>query len=110
MSNFIQKCEKGEVLLEEVDDFIDAWHEGKSNMLLHEFLGMTKAEYNLWVVDPNVLPYIVTAHLKNRNVSELLDSLHSLPIAARSTDPEKARTLMHWLKSQGLWEKTRQRK
>jgi hypothetical protein len=103
MSNFIEKCLRGEVLLEEIDDFVDAWHEGKSRSPLHTFLGMTQSEYSLWVVDPGVLPFIVTAHKQNCNVSDLLNKVEALPMAARSNGPEKAKKLMNWLKHEGLW-------
>jgi len=103
MSSFIEKCLRGEVLLEEIDDFVDAWHEGESRLPLHKFLGMTKSEYSLWVVDPAVLPFIVMAHQQNRNVSDLLNKVGKLPIAAQSDGPEKAKKLMNWLKGEGLW-------
>lgn len=32
-----------------IDDAVDAWHEGGSNVELHEFLGFTWEEYGRWV-------------------------------------------------------------
>jgi hypothetical protein len=32
-----------------VDDRIDAWHDGDSKLPLHEFLGMSREEFNYWV-------------------------------------------------------------
>lgn len=40
---------------EEVLEAVDAWHEGDSELPLHEFLGWTKEEYNRWVLY-NLLP------------------------------------------------------
>lgn len=37
--------------MKSVDDLIDEWHEGNSNLPLHEFLGMTKEEYNKWIIN-----------------------------------------------------------
>lgn len=34
---------------DEIDDKIDEWHDGNSPMPLHEFLGMTKDEYSIFV-------------------------------------------------------------
>ena len=48
MSNFIEKCLNGEALLDDIDDFVDEWHESKGNIPLYEFLGMKKSEYSLW--------------------------------------------------------------
>lgn len=104
MSNFIDKCLEGVALPDDIDDFVDSWHDQDSGLSLHRFLGMTKKEYSLWVADPDVLPYIINAHHFGKDVSELLEETDALPLAARSDGPEKALKLMHWLKSQGLWD------
>ncbi len=104
MSNFIEKCLKGQVLPDDIDDFIDSWHEEDSDQPLHRYLGMTRSEYSLWVADPDVLPYIVNAHHFGKDVSELLDEVEALPLAARSDGPDKALKLRRWIKSEGMWE------
>jgi len=48
----------GEVEAEEIDDFVEAWHEGKHTVSLAEFLGMSDDEYWRWVKDANALPDI----------------------------------------------------
>jgi len=40
---------KGECILEDIDDFIDEWHDGDFEEELHEFLGMSWKEYSLVV-------------------------------------------------------------
>lgn len=106
MSSFIKKCVRGEALLEDIDDFVEAWHKGESKLSLKRFLGMTDSEYSLWVADPDVLPFIVTAHKQNRNLADLLEEekVGELSMAARTDGPEKARKLLEWLKHEGLWE------
>ena len=42
MSNFIIDCINGDALMYEVDDYIDKWHDGDSDLPLHDFLCMTK--------------------------------------------------------------------
>ena len=65
MSNFMEMCLSGEALPDEIDDFVDRWHENDSDLSIHEFLGMTREEYLSWVKDPNVLPRILDArHLE----------------------------------------------
>jgi hypothetical protein len=56
--NFMQRVRAGEVRdpANEIDDAIDAWHAGGSNMELHEFLGMTWEEYRQFVRDPEAIP------------------------------------------------------
>jgi hypothetical protein len=104
MSNFIEQCLAGRVLPEDIDDFVDSWHDGDSELPLHQYLGMSESEYSLWVADPNVLPYIINAHHSGKDVSELLDEVDRLPLAARSDGPNKALKLMQWLKEVGKWE------
>jgi hypothetical protein len=50
MSNsFIEKCINGDASLDEIDNYIDEWHDSDSdiNLELHEFLGMSWEEYSL---------------------------------------------------------------
>lgn len=103
MSSFIEKCLKGRALLEEVDEYVENWHEDDQGEALHSFLGMTRGEYGLWLADPDVLPFIVDAHRRNISVSESIEEFQRLPLAARSDSPTKATQLLAWLKTQGLW-------
>jgi len=104
MSNFIEMCLSGDALLDEVDDYVDEWHEGTGATPLHRFLGMSRSEYELWVTDPDVLPFIVTARREGRDVSDVIENFNALPLAARSDGTLKATRLMKWLKAEGLWE------
>jgi hypothetical protein len=104
MSNFIEQCLEGLALPDDIDDFVDSWHEQEGDESLHHFLGMTRKEYSLWVTDPDVLPYIINAHRSGEDVSVLLDEVETLPLAARSDGPDKALKLMRWLKSEGMWD------
>jgi hypothetical protein len=104
MSNFIEKCVTGYATLEEIDDYIDEWHEGKGERPLYQYLGMKRSEYSLWVADPNILPFIVTAHHQGRDVADVLDEFSPLALAARADGPHKAKELIKWLKKEGLWE------
>jgi hypothetical protein len=63
---FIDLYLRGKCLPEDIDDFVDAWHERPGKQELYEFLGMTEEEYSLWVRDPDALPRI--AHARRTNV------------------------------------------
>jgi len=104
MSSFIELCLRGERLPEEIDDAVDEWHEDMHNVPLHRFLGMTKSEYNLWVVDASVLHFILDARHSGRDVTEVMDEFNALPMAARAESSKKALELAYWLKAQGLWD------
>ena len=51
--SFVDLSLEGHVLPNEIDDFIDAWHKDPRGQPLHEYLGMTEAEYSLWIRDPD---------------------------------------------------------
>jgi len=94
---FIELCIEGKVLLEDIDEFVDAWHNSSSESPLNDFLGMTWDEYSLWATEPDVLPYVVKAHRENRSLADIIDELEHLPMAARSADPIQAGKLIRWL-------------
>lgn len=102
MSDFITDCINGDALLTEIDDYVDRWHGSKSTLPLHEFLGMTKKEYALFVESDKYLAYIVTARKEGRNIAEIIRS--QLSVAARSDSQAKTARIERWLKDQGLWE------
>ena len=54
--NFMQLYALDLVIFDEVDDFIDEWHEEEeSTTTLHEHLGLTVKEYERFIHDPEVL-------------------------------------------------------
>ena len=104
MSNFIEKCIVGDALLSDVDDYIDEWHDGDSTETLHEFLGMNKKEYSLFVKNSAFLPIIITAHKDKERVEEVAQrTLNTYAMAARSDDQGKAELLNKWLTEKNLW-------
>jgi len=46
---------QGDVSLDEVDDFVDAWHQGGTGLSLSAFLGLSREEYARWVEEPESL-------------------------------------------------------
>jgi DNA-directed RNA polymerase specialized sigma subunit len=97
--NFVTLCMQGEVLLEEIDDWIEKWHDSPQKEELYEYLGMSWSEYSAWVSMPEILPFIITAHRENREFTELLEELNELPMAARSNSKNEPKKLIEWLKS-----------
>lgn len=58
--SFVDRALRGEILnLEEIDDAIDAWHTNESGVPLHEYLGLTFEEYQVFVVQPSMLQGIL---------------------------------------------------
>lgn len=100
--DFVSMCANGELLLEDIDDFIDEWHESDSAEEIYDYLGMSQQEYRLWVHDPDMLPFIVTARSQRRSIDDVLADIHDLPLAARADSPSKAKFLMEWLEQHGI--------
>lgn len=103
MSNFIQKCLIGEALSSDIDDYIDMWHEGDSVLELHEYLGMSKKEYAMFVDDEDYLPLIITSHKKEIPIEEIFDRI-DMPIAARAKNDAKSESIKKWLKDNSVWD------
>jgi hypothetical protein len=40
---------------EELDDLVDKWHDSDTKVSLHEYLGMSREEYSVWV-EFDILP------------------------------------------------------
>lgn len=70
MSNvmtFIDHCLTGGATLDEIDDYVELWHEGTigHGMELRELLGMSKPEYARWMQDASAIEDIVAARKSN---------------------------------------------
>lgn len=40
----------------DIDDLVDEWHEKSADVPLHEFLKMSKEEFDTWIQFPNMVP------------------------------------------------------
>lgn len=53
---FAEMVRTNQCSIEDIDDHIDKWHdEYEGDLALHEYLGMTDAEYEQWLTDPGSL-------------------------------------------------------
>ena len=100
--NFVELCLKGDVLEEEIDQFVEDWHDGRqgADMQLHEYLGMKWEEYQLWSTTPSVLPFVLTAHKYGTSLKDQLDQ-DKFAIAARARSVAEATKVEAWLRSVG---------
>ena len=101
--NFVELCLAGHALVEEIDDFVDQWHSGSGKGSLREFLGMSEAEYSLWITDPDVLPYVILSRREQRPFVKVVNDNYysSARLAARSDQGQKIRHLKEWLERHG---------
>jgi len=100
--NFIELCLAGDVLEDEIDDFVDNWHDGKAGegQELYEFLGMSWEEYSIWATKPSILSFILSAHKKHTHLDIELNQ-EQLPLAARAETAAEAQKMETWLKTIG---------
>ena len=62
----------GDALPEEIDDFVDQWHESNSNETRAESLGFSAEEYAEWVEHPQSLTIILFARKHRVPFREML--------------------------------------
>ena len=88
--------------LTRIDDEIDAWHEADTAVSLHEWLGLTSDEYQLYVEKPASIRIILAARHQNRSLKELLAAKDSTLLkAARGASAAEVTELRKWLKATG---------
>lgn len=100
--NFVELCLEGNVLEEEIERFVEDWHEGRdgADMELHEYLGMSWEEYQLWATTPSVLPFVLTARKRGTSLDhELTQDRYAM--AARAGSVAEASKVEAWLRSVG---------
>jgi hypothetical protein len=106
VQSFVERCLVGTALPDEIDDYIDTWHDTDvgEHMSLHSFLGMDEHEYALWMRDPNAIYGIIKAHKNHRNVDDYISDYYSMPLAARAESTQDTVELTKWLKKLGKLE------
>lgn len=95
---FMEQVLDGAVFADEIDDFVDAWHEGLGDTDLPAFLGMRDDEYALWVSSPDHLGTIIAARANHRSLSEAVnDNYQDLKMAAQADGQGALQKLRIWL-------------
>jgi hypothetical protein len=59
--SFVSLAMSGYATADQIDHYVDRWHSEPGNLSLHEFLGMSRDEYALWVRSPDMLGAILTS-------------------------------------------------
>lgn len=100
--NFIDACLAGNVLMDEIDDFIEKWSNGQDghDQELHEYLGMTWDEYSLWGTKPSIFPTILRSRKAGIPLEKELN-VERYALAARAENADEAAKMTAWLKKIG---------
>lgn len=101
--SFFDLYSRGEASPDDVDDFVDRWHDDQEpwarNLELHEYLGMTHEEYEVWLCDPLALPSILQARRSGRTLVAIVQQRFEAMVAAnRRADATILYSLGNWLK------------
>lgn len=100
--SYVDDVLRGDALWTDIDQWIADWHDGESKQDLHDYLGMTREEYALWVEKPESLRFILAARERAATVGELLGkSGHEFALAARGLSEEDADNVRRWLEKTG---------
>ncbi|WP_155591868.1 hypothetical protein [Lysinibacillus cavernae] len=97
-NKFIDACLTGDVLLEDIEDYIDEWHESDSDEEIYEFLGMSLEEYGLYVENDYILKTIIHCREKNIPIHEFINQSSAEKLVARSSSPEESTAIKEWLR------------
>lgn len=100
--NFMQMALRGDVMSDEIEDFVEEWHGSDSNVEVYEYLGLTWEEYSLWVSHPDYIDLVIAARRSDKPILEAVnDNLRSTErLAARADDAGKLTALRRWIAAQ----------
>ena len=78
------------------------WHENPIGLPLHDYLGMTRAEFGLWLDSPDLMPLIVASRKLGKPLNSIAnDNLLEMRLAARAGGDSKVKRLQAWLQRRG---------
>ena len=100
MSNeltFIEGVLSGDYLINEIDDFVDEWHDSDGDKSLSEFLGMTEEEYKLWVTKgDSSLKAIIFSRVNQISLDSFFQNPSDITWAARANG-HSSNEIASWL-------------
>jgi hypothetical protein len=101
--HFLDQLVAGTVDSAEIDDFVEKWHEGQSTEALHDYLGMSSAEYSLWLENPEMLTLICAARRRGQPLAQAVsENLRGLRATEPSAGGPKLKSVESWLRRQGI--------
>lgn len=90
--NFIEDFFEEGLMIEDIDDYVEYWHNNETSCSLKEFLGLDNFEYQIWLQKGNdVIRDILYCRRHNLNLSGYYSMSTGEKIAARSYDLEEVR-------------------
>lgn len=85
--NFILDFFEEGLMLEDIDDYVEYWHNNEMSQSLKDFLGLNNYEYEVWLQEGNdVLRDVLYCKRHNLNLKDYYSMSKGDKIAARSYD------------------------
>jgi hypothetical protein len=102
-SSFLDLVIAGHAESDEIDNFVEKWHEGHDAADLSDYLGMRSDEYSLWLENPEMLALICAARRSRQSLAQAVNErLVALRLVAKPGDRAKLTSLQSWLRRQGV--------
>ncbi|MFL5282106.1 MAG: hypothetical protein ACJ8AW_14255 [Rhodopila sp.] len=100
--SFFDLYDRDAVAADAIDDWIGRWHEQADPAAvgreIHDYLGLTLPEYQVWVYDPDVLPYLRAARRAGRTLDAVVrERLAALIEEGTMSDETTIEGLRVWL-------------
>jgi hypothetical protein len=100
--SFFDLYSSGRVSQDELDDFVGRWHQRFKDQSgyppLHEYLGLTREEYELLMADPFALPCILRAREGGEDIADIMAERYAtLRRGNRREDATIVFALGNWL-------------
>jgi len=89
---FIEKCLRDVSCISKIDEYIDAFHEGGFTGEIHEFLGMTPKEYEMFLHSESALLLIVYNRKKKPDVIRGRGTLSTTIIKGSGSESSRSRS------------------
>jgi hypothetical protein len=97
--SFVSLAISGGAMVDEIDDYVDRWHANPDGQALHDYLGMNRDEYALWLGSPDSLALIIASRKLRKPLDVIAnDNLQSLRLAAGAGDSKVIKQLEAWLR------------
>jgi hypothetical protein len=102
VATFMDLAVDGRVMADEIDNYVEAWHDSNRDCEVFEFLGMTFEEYSLWVMDPELINIVIASRVKSVGLLEAVNDnvTNTERLAARAGEARDVARLREWIAKQ----------
>ncbi|MDD0858397.1 hypothetical protein NHF46_12780 [Arthrobacter alpinus] len=104
--SFVDALVNGHATVDEYDDYVEQWHDAPddgSAVPLHEFLGLTWAEYQVVARDEGAFRFVAAARRQGIELLQLMEHKGQYGLAARSQDLDSAKQVIDLLTAAGIY-------